>query len=144
MESQNYKNHPRYIPLYHIILSLILILCMAGSIWNLIRANEHHAGRLIGAVVFGLCVAGFIFFWYTRNFAIKAQDRAIRAEENLRHFALTGKLLDNRLTISQVIALRFAEDAEFLTLAVKAANENMKASDIKRAIENWRPDYHRA
>jgi hypothetical protein len=91
-----------------------------------------------------LSIGGLIIFWYARAFAIAAQDRAIRAEENLRHFALTGKLLDSRLTMSQVIALRFAADTEFLLLAEKAANENMKPSEIKKAIVNWRADYHRA
>ena len=52
-------------------------------------------------------------------FAVGAQDRAIRAEENLRHFALTGKLLDKRLRKSQVIALRFADDDEFVLLQKK-------------------------
>ena len=144
MQVQSYKQHLRYVPMYHFVLPLILSLCLAGSIWNLFRANEHQQGRLIGAVVFGLCVSGFIFFWYARNFAIVAQDRAIRAEENLRHFALTGKLLDSRLTMSQIIALRFAADTEFLLLAEKAANENMKPREIKMAIVNWRADNHRA
>jgi hypothetical protein len=47
------------------------------------------------------------------SFALRAQDRAIRAEENLRHFILTGKPFDSRLRMSQIIALRFAPDDEF-------------------------------
>ena len=144
MQTQSYKQHARYVPLWHFILSLILIVCFAASIWNLIRANDHHQGRLVGAIILGLSIGGLIIFWYARAFAIAAQDRGIRAEENLRHFALTGKLLDSRLTLSQVIALRFAADTEFLILAEKAANENMRSTDIKKAIVNWRPDYHRA
>lgn len=144
MQAQSYKQHARYVPIWHFLLSLILILCLAGSVWNLFRVIEHHSARLAGAVIFGLSVASLIIFRYARAFAIAAQDRAIRAEENLRHFALTGKLLDSRLGMSQVIALRFAADTEFLLLAEKAAHENMKANDIKRAIVNWRPDYHRA
>ena len=144
MQTQSYKQHARYVPMYHFVLSSILIACLAGSIWNLFRANEHHSGRLVGAIILGLSIGGLIVFWYARAFAIAAQDRAIRAEENLRHFALTGKLLDSRLTMSQVIALRFAADTEFLLLAEKAANENMKPNDIKMAIVNWRADNHRA
>jgi hypothetical protein len=130
--------------MWHFVFSSILIACLAGSVWNLFRAYEHHSGRLVGAIILGLSVAGLIIFWYARAFAIAAQDRAIRAEENLRHFALTGKLLDSRLSMSQIIALRFAADTEFLLLAEKAANENMKANAIKMAIVNWRPDNHRA
>ena len=144
MQTQSYKQHARYVPMYHFVLSLILIACLACSVWNLFRAYEHHSGRLVGATIFGLSICGLIIFWYARAFAIAAQDRAIRAEENLRHFALTGKLPDSRLTMSQIIALRFAADTEFLLLAEKAANENMKPNDIKKAIVNWRADHHRA
>ena len=72
-----------------------------------------------------------------------AQDRAIKAEENLRHFALTGKLLDGRLTPSQIIALRFASDNEFVILADRAIIENLSNKDIKKAIQYWRADHHR-
>ena len=78
-----------------------------------------------------------------RRFAIVAQDRAIRAEENLRHFALTGKLLDKQLKLSQIIALRFASDEEFVDLAQRAVKENLTNKQIKEAIQNWRGDYHR-
>lgn len=143
MPVQNFKNHARLVPMYHFVLLLILILCIGGAAWNLVKAYNHHSGRLVAAIIFGLSYAGLLIAWYARSFALKAQDRAIRAEENLRHFALTGKLLDKRLRMSQVIALRFADDTEFLILAEKAANENMKANDIKRTIVNWKADHHR-
>jgi hypothetical protein len=78
-----------------------------------------------------------------RTFPLMAQDRAIKAEENLRHFALTGKLLDGRLTLSQIIALRFASDNEFVILADRAIIENLSNKDIKKAIQYWRADHHR-
>lgn len=143
MKAQSYKHHSRYVPLYHFVVSTILILCLAGSAWNLVKAYQHHSGRLVAAIIFGLSYSCIITLWYARSFALLAQDRAIRAEENLRHFALTGKLLDKRLRKSQIIALRFADDTEFVLLAEKAAHENMKADDIKKAIVNWRPDHHR-
>jgi hypothetical protein len=82
-------------------------------------------------------------FFHCRLFALKAQDRAIRAEENFRHFMLTKRTLDSRLTMSQMIALRFASDEEFPALAQKAADQKMKSVDIKKAIKNWRGDYYR-
>ena len=84
-----------------------------------------------------------MLFFYCRIFPLKAQDRAIRAEENLRHYVLTGKLLDPRLTVRQIIGLRFASDAEFITLAQRAAEENLSGDDIKKAIKNWRADNYR-
>ena len=144
MPVQNYQKHSRYVPLYHFITSTILILCLAGSAWNLVKAYQHQSGRLVAAIIFGLSYAGMITLWYARSFALVAQDRAIRAEENLRHFALSGKLLDKRLRMAQIIALRFADDAEFLPLAEKAATENMKADAIKRFIVSWKADHNRA
>jgi hypothetical protein len=76
-------------------------------------------------------------------FALKAQDRAIRAEENLRHFVLTGKLLPAGLRIGQIVALRFAADEEFVALAVKAASENLGSKEIKQSITNWKEDTYR-
>ena len=143
MPDQSFKNHGRYVPLYHFFLLAILVLCIGGAAWNLFKSFTHHSGRLVAAIIFGLSYAALLIAWYARSFALTAQDRAIRAEENLRHFALTGKVLDKRLRISQIIALRFAGDTEFLILAEKAANENMNASDIKRAIVSWKADHHR-
>lgn len=143
MKAQSYKHHSRYVPLFYFVTSTILILCVAGSAWNMVKAYQQHSGRLVAAILFGLSYSGLMLFWYARAFAVGVQDRAIRAEENLRHFALTGKLLDKRLRKSQVIALRFADDTEFVPLAEKAASENMKADDIKKAIVRWKPDHHR-
>lgn len=143
MQEQNFKNHSRLVPLYHYLLTSILVACLVCSIWNAYRAYEHHSGRLTAAILLGFCIAFLLVEWYARAFAIVAQDRAIRAEENLRHFALTGKLLDSNLTTPQIIALRFAEDTEFLLLAEKAAKETMKPGEIKKSIINWRADNHR-
>ena len=145
MQDQNYRTHRQFVPMYHFLLSSIILACLIASVWIFYKAFFiYHSGRLIALVLGGLSVASLLLFWYARGFALKAQDRAIRAEENLRHFALTGKLLDNRLTTSQIIALRFASDAEFLILAERAANDNLKAEEIKKVIVNWKGDYHRA
>ena len=82
-------------------------------------------------------------FYYVRSFPLKAQDRAIRAEENLRYFKLTGKLFDDKLKMSQIIALRFASDNELTGLTEKAIKENLSNSEIKKQITNWRADFER-
>ena len=143
MKEQNFKTHSRMVPVYHYLLYFIITACLIISIWIMYRAYENHSGRLVAVVLFGLCVASVILCWYARVFPLVAQDRAIRAEENLRHFALTGKLLNTHLTTPQIVALRFAEDTEFLLLAEKAAKENMKPGEIKRSIINWKADNHR-
>lgn len=143
MSAQNFKNHTRIVPLYHYVLYLILLICLILSVWDLIRALDHHSGRITAVVMTILTIALIITMSLTRRFALIAQDRAIRAEENLRYFVLNGKLLDSRLTIRQIIALRFAADTEFSLLADRAAKENMSPTEIKKAIINWKPDEYR-
>jgi hypothetical protein len=130
--------------MYHGVLFGILVLTLIGSGVNLYESwgdpTRFYSASLITVLTFCMLV----LFFFTRIFPIKAQDRAIRAEENLRHFAITGKLLDPRLTMRQIIALRFAPDGEFVALAVRAAKENLAADDIKKAVKDWRADTYRA
>jgi Family of unknown function (DUF6526) len=145
MRTQNYKNHRQLIPMYHIVLLVLIIACLVASLYNLYNVFFiiRH-GRLVATILFLLTDIILAMYYFSRGFALKAQDRAIRAEENLRHFALTGRLLDKRLKTRQIIALRFADDTEFLILSEKAAMENMKPDVIKKAIINWKADHYRA
>jgi hypothetical protein len=52
-------------------------------------------------------------------------------------------LLDPRLTVKQIVGLRFASDAEFVELARKAAEEGLSPDAIKKSIKTWRPDHYR-
>ncbi len=139
--AQQYSNHTRYVPLWHFVTSIVILAILGGSIVNLLHADAatHYSAVVLVLVAFVLVM----LFIYARWFALRAQDRAIRAEENLRHFALTGKLLDKKLRTSQVIALRFASDEEFVALAQKAAAENLSPKQIKQAVKVWKADYHR-
>jgi len=143
METQNYANHRQLVPMFHFFLFPLLVLTLIGSCVNLYCSwGDHH--RLYSAsliVVLTFCV--LILMFLCRMFAVKAQDRAIRAEENLRHYVLTGKLLDPRLTIRQIIALRFASDDEFVSLAQEAVDKNLAADAIKQAVKKWRSDTYR-
>ena len=141
MPKQNFKNHVRYILLWHYITSAAIIAVIAGSIVNLVTTSKQNLYSASLLVVISLILVSI--YWYARWFALRAQDRAIRAEENLRHFALTGKLLSKNLRTSQIIALRFAPDDEFVELAQKAAEKQMRSIEIKKAIIKWRSDHHR-
>lgn len=143
MDTQNYSNHRRYVIGFHGILSALALLVFIGSIVNLVKCIQTASGYYSASLVLVLSIMFILIMLYAREFALKAQDRAIRAEENLRHFALTGKLLNAKLTIKQIIALRFAPDEEFVNLAEKAVNENLGSEDIKKSIQNWKGDYHR-
>ena len=106
MSHQNLRNHYRYIPMWHFITSLAIIAVLIGSIVNL--SNSTLENLYSASLIFVIALILSSFFWYARWFALRVQDRAIRAEETLRHFILTGKPLDSRLRMGQIIALRFA------------------------------------
>ena len=141
MEQQNIKNHKRFVPGYHFVSPLTILLLIVGSIINFSHSAPEN---LYSASLLLVISCVLLFLWYyLRVFALKAQDRAIRVEENFRHFVLTGTPLSKGLTIKQVIALRFADDDEFIALAIKAEKENLSAGAIKQAIVNWKPDTYR-
>jgi Family of unknown function (DUF6526) len=139
MNTQNFKNHARMHPIYHYALSLLVVGGLIASIVYLFNAEDLFLALLL--VVMSLSLG--ITFALLRIYPLKAQDRAIRAEENLRYYVLTGKLLDAKLTPGQIVALRFAPDNEFPGLAERAAAENMKPKEIKQAINNWKADHNR-
>ena len=142
MAEQNYRNHRQVVPLFHVVAVLTLLAFISGAVRNLYQSWERETFYEAALLV----LAGILFCFYhyfTRSFALKAQDRAVRAEESLRHFALTGKLPDPRLHLGQIIALRFASDEEVIPLAQRAVAENLSPNEIKKAIKNWRPDFHR-
>ena len=143
MAEQNYSNHKQVVPVFHQVLFPILVLTLIGSVVNLVESVNDHQRLYSASLIVVLSVASVLMWFFCRIFPVKAQDRAIRAEENLRHFAMTGKLLDPRLTVRQIVALRFASDGEFVALAKKAADAGTSPDDIKRSIQNWRADTYR-
>ena len=141
MKSQNLSNHARLVPLYHFVALLGSLLLLIGAIVNLVKASEENLYDA-SLLAFGALLLLLTAF-YARVFALKAQDRAIKAEENFRHFVLTGKVLDSKLTVRQIIGLRFASDEEFVELAQKAVTENLSEKAIKKSIKNWKADNYR-
>jgi hypothetical protein len=141
--AQTYANHARFVPGFHYVLSAILLIALVGGSTYFYKTLIWGQGRMQAGAIVLLAVACLLLSWYTRTFALRAQDRAIRAEENLRHYVLTGKLLDPRLRMGQVIALRFASDEEMPELARRACEEPLGNREIKQAIKSWRPDHHR-
>lgn len=141
MKEQNFKNHAQMVPGYHYVTAPAILALMGGSVNYAFKASPEN--KYLASLLVLTSIILFLLFAFTRIFSLKAQDRAIRAEENLRHFVLTGKLLPSSLTVGQVVALRFAPDAEFPALAEKAATNNMSGKEIKQAIQNWKADFYR-
>ncbi len=129
--------------MFHRVLFPLLVLTLIGSGVNLYASWGDHQRIYSASLIVVLTICVLILMFLCRIFALKAQDRAIRAEENLRHFVLAGKLLDPKLTIRQIVALRFASDDEFVALAKEAAEKNLAADVIKQAVKKWRADTYR-
>lgn len=143
MQEQNYANHRRFVPLYHFVLFGLLSLSFIGSIVNLVESFGSGVGIYSASLLFVAFICLILIFFFMRVFPLKAQDRIIRLEENFRNYLMTGKTIDPKLTIRQIIGLRFASDDEFIDLAQKAAAENISEDDIKKMIKNWRADNER-
>lgn len=136
VRQQNYKNHKRFDPLYHYVLSSVApIVLVASLVYSFKEGFTLDSWLWIGT---GASVMMLVVL--VRQYATKLQDRIIRQEENLRHIQLTGKSLDARLTVKQIVALRFAKDEAFPALCTKAAESGMKADQIKQSISQWRAD----
>jgi len=145
---QTFANHTRWDPPFHFFVLPILIL---GLILTLIHFFAHithgdirdhiHAFLLIL-----LALALLTWLLKTRLYSLRVQDRVIRLEERLRLTQLLSEPVRSRipeLTEEQLVGLRFASDAELPKLAERALNEKLSRDDIKKAIQNWRPDYWR-
>jgi hypothetical protein len=138
---QSRENHTRFHPPFHFFLAPASLLLFAWSLVNVYQKRSSEA-VLIAAGMFVLFFAVFMI----RVYSLKVQDRLIRLEERLRLSSLCEEAFRARipqLTERQLIALRFASDAEAPALAAKALDQNLPPKEIRAAIQNWRPDFFR-
>lgn len=143
MNNQDYQSHVRYHPLYHFFLAPLVLVTLITVIVNMVFSLKEGSNIFTSVIILLITIMMAILLVLVRFYSLKAQDRAIRAEENLRHYVLTGELLDLRLNMAQVVALRFADNKEFPALSKRAEEENLKPNDIKKMIQNWRADHNR-
>jgi len=139
---QTLQNHARCHPPFHFFLMPCSLAILIMSIVNVVKHYDVLEAWILLVLGIMLPVATLLI----RINPLKAQDRIIRLEERLRLEALLHDPLRARigdLTESQLVALRFACDAEIPGLVEKILKENMAAKDIKKAIVTWRPDTFR-
>jgi len=140
---QNYKNHTRFDVMYHFIASPVSVLNLFVQVWH----AYHSSGRYVWwNVVFA---AGFVVFVLSaRVMAVTVQDRLIRLEMRLRLRELLPAAMQAdiaRLTVRQLVALRFASDAELPDLIRRVlSGELAEQKAIKLAIKDWQADWQRA
>ena len=144
MAEQNFSNHVRWVPGYHFFVMPAMALNFGWSIYRLKTANfslDAFVGLLVAAGLVGLTL-------YARLFALSVQNRVIRLEERMRLEKLLPADLKPRIeefTSGQLVAMRFACDAELPALARKVLTDNIREGKaIKQMVQNWRADYLRA
>lgn len=145
---QTFANHVRLDPIFHLfvlpIFALGVLLSLIHFFAHITEGDMHDHIHAILLVLLALALLTAVL--KIRLYSLKVQDRVIRLEERLRLTQLLPEGLRSRipeLTEDQLIALRFASDAEVPKLAERAMNEKLSRKDIKKAIQSWRPDYWR-
>ncbi len=141
---QNYKQHLKFYPPHHFIF---LPIMTAAVIIGVVKIFQNKDESLIWILFTFLSFAIlYLAIMLRQHYALGNQNRIVRLEFYLRYFQLTGKKYEDTvqtLSFSQIAALRFAHDAEFVQLTMKAINENLSADNIKKLITVWKPDHMR-
>jgi uncharacterized protein DUF6526 len=144
MKEQNFANHVRIVPLFHMFALPVLLLNFIWAIYKFV----HLWFSFDALVALLLAIALMIVAVYARMFALTVQDRVIRAEMRHRMERLLAADLKSRFddfTVNQLIGLRFASDAELPDLARHVLAEKIEhRKAIKQMIKSWKPDHLRA
>jgi hypothetical protein len=139
---QTYGNHVRFHPPFHFFLLPGALVLLILTIVNVVRHYEQLEAWILLLIGILFPVAALL----SRVNPLRVQDRLIRLEERLRLQALLSADLSARigeLTEPQLVALRFASEAEVPALVSKVLASNMPPGDIKKAIVTWRADNFR-
>jgi len=144
MAEQNFANHTKLVPTFHLFVLPVLVLNLVQSIYRFAHLGIKWDG-FVGVLT---ALALLLLAFHARLFALRVQDRVIRLEERQRLGQLLPDDLQPRIAEfapSQLIAMRFASDEELPVLARKVLNDKVTDSKtIKQAVKHWRADYLRA
>ncbi len=141
-KTQNYKNHTRWYPFVHFVITPILVI---NLVWQIVALSQEKTWDRAESLL--VAVALMLMSLASRIQALRAQDRVIRLEERLRYREILSPELAGKasaLPTGQIIALRFASDQELPGLIERVLSGELKTGkEIKLAVQNWRGDYLR-
>ncbi len=140
-KEQSFKNHGRIDPWYHIVLGLLLLITLVHSVMLVVHRPDALSWTMLTMILALILTAMKV-----RSYSLKVQDRVIRLEERLRLMTILPPLLHHKiaeLSVSQLIALRFASDKELMALTARTLEEKLEPKAIKAAIVEWRADNFR-
>jgi hypothetical protein len=141
---QSFKSHAAFDPAWHFLVLPVAITNVVLSIYYTINQWPAYSRSHLWWIV--MSFAFFFAIGTSRQFSLKNQDRIIRLEERFRYTSLltAAQLAQSQaLTLKQIIALRFASDAELPALIDRALAGNLEPKQIKEAVKDWRPDNNR-
>jgi hypothetical protein len=140
---QNFENHARFLPAYHFVAFPLFLVNFCYALYQAVTSVS--AASVVGLA---LAVALVLLFLVSRMMVVTVQDRVIRLEERLRMRAVLPADLQahiDRFTVKQLVALRFASDAELPALARRVVEDKIEDQKaIKKMVATWRADYQRA
>jgi hypothetical protein len=134
---QSYASHA-----HRPVLTAVAALCAGAALAFFIREIGTQSGRLMIGLIL-LTISVFVLVTISRAYIVRLQDRIIRLEMRVRLAELGLEAVSPRLSLRQLVALRFASDAELPALVDRALRENLTSKQIKEAIRDWQADYHR-
>jgi Family of unknown function (DUF6526) len=142
MATQSFENHAHQ-PVLTGIGYLFLVIAIVGFAlrWFAIGGRTTMALGLAGLIATNLTL-----LLISRTYTTKLQDRIIKIEMRMRGAGLLTpeqQRLLMQLGNKQIVALRFASDAELPMLVERAARERLPPVEIKRAVKTWVPDLDR-
>jgi len=137
--TQNFENH-RSVDYQLFLFAALALASLVLSILALAGFGAYLA--YTGQLLLILVVIGVML--RMRGYGLIVQDRIIRLEMQVRLARLGLEEQARRLTLKQLIALRFASDGELPGLIEKVLSENTTDTDeIKKQVKDWQPDYQR-
>jgi hypothetical protein len=141
--TQNFENHAKFVPAFHVAVLGIFTINLG---WSFYRVAHAFSAESVLSLL--LAIAFILLALYSRIFALTVQDRVIRLEMRLRLLQILPAEMHHRVTefsVNQLVALRFAGDAELPSLAKKVLDEKLNDRKvIKKMIREWQPDFLRA
>jgi Family of unknown function (DUF6526) len=140
---QTYKNHARFLPAFHFFVIPVLLANFVNQARHLYM-NQSLSNAFGVVVAMALLMLAFL----SRVMALAVQDRVIRLEMRLRLQQVLPADLQariNDLTPRQLVALRFAGDAEMAELVREVLAGKLQApKEIKLRVKSWQADWLRA
>lgn len=141
---QNFANHRRYDPPWHFVGAMIVAAGVVAAIVHAVRHIDSYWNWFFVVYTIGIALSVF----RARAQTLVVQNRIIRLEMRHRLKDVLPSALSARigeLSVSQLVGLRFASDAELPGLVERCLSGQLANGEaVKKEIKNWQADWLRA